>query len=398
MRALVFGMMGTGQTTIHNPLASLDTQAMIQAVRHFGADVHVLEDRVHIQGVAGRPGSVEDVIDAKNSGLVLRLMGALAALIPSYTIITGDASIRHRRLALPLLSGLEQLGAFATSSRLDGFAPIIVRGCMQPGVVVLDGEDSQPVSALLIATAFLEGETKIKVLNAGERPWIDLTLSWLDRLQIKYKREGYLLYTLMGGASYEGFHYVVPADFSSMAYPLVAALITGSELILDHLDFIDAQGDKKLIPILQQMGAKIEIEERRVVVKKSRLRGCVIDANDLVDAVPILAVLGCYAEDRLEIRGAAIARKKESDRLSSITQELQKMGAKIEEREDGLIVSPTQLQGASLFSHDDHRIALSLAVAALGAKGGSVINCVDCIHKTYPTFCKDLQKLGAEIA
>ena len=199
-------------------------------------------------------------------------------------------------------------------------------------------------------------------------------LESLDRLQIGYIRKDYTHFTLFGSAAYAGFEYTVPADFSSAAFPLVAALITGSELILDNLDFTDAQGDKKLISVLQTMGANIEIEEKCVRVKKSKLHGCCIDVNDFVDAIAVLSVVACFAEGTTEILGGAVARYKESDRIAAISTELKKMGAKIEERADGLIITGARLQGAKLFSHHDHRIALSLAVAALGAKGVQRLN------------------------
>ena len=390
LRAIIFGLMGKGKTVIHNPLISSDTEAALRVICHVGAKVQRYEGRIEIEGVAGKLKPAEDVLDVQNSGILLRFMAALSALNPTYTVFTGDASIRKRRPMLPLLNGLRQLGAFAESTRGDGFAPILIRGPMKAGKLSIHGEDSQPVSALLIATSFLNGPSEIEVINPGERPWIDLTISWLDRLQISYKRNGYTQFTLSGAAAYDGFEYTVPADFSSAAFPIAAALVTGSELILENLDFTDAQGDKKLISVLQQMGADIEIGKRRVVIRKSKLRGCAIDVNDFVDAIAILSVIGCFAEGQTEIRGAKVARHKESDRIAAISTELKKMGAQIEEREDGLLITGSSLKGAELFSHHDHRIALSLAVAALGAKGASTIDAFECVAKTYPTFCHDL--------
>ncbi len=390
LRAILFGLMGRGMTVIHNPLLSSDTEAAMKAIAHFGARVQRHEGRIEIEGVAGKLAPAEDVIDAANSGIILRFVAALAALIPTYTVITGDASIRHLRPVLPLLQGLRQLGAFAESARLDGYAPIIIRGPMKVGKVTMQGVDSQPVSALLIAAAFLQGETEIEVISPGEKPWIDLTLSWLDRLQIRYAREDYTRFKLEGSAAFDGFTYTVPGDFSSAAFPLAAALVTGSEVVLENLDFTDVQGDKKLIAVLQKMGANIEITEKDVIVKKSKLHGCVVDVNDFVDAVPILSVIACFAEGQTEIHGAAIARQKESDRISAVSTELKKMGAQIEERADGLLIANSPLHAAELFSHHDHRIALSLAVAALGAKESSTIDAFECVSKTYPTFCRDL--------
>lgn len=397
LRAILFGLMGKGKTRVDNFLRSTDTQAMIGAVQKLGGRVEVFESRLEIEGVARKLAPATDVIDAQNSGLVLRLVGALSAFLPTYTVITGDLSIRERRPILPLLEGLAQLGAFARTTRGGPFAPILIRGPLMPGRAEISGEDSQPVSALLIAASFLEGKSEIVVTNPGETPWVDLTLSWLDRLGIRYARNAHHHYTLFGGASYEGFSYSVPADFSTASYPIAAALVTGSSLVLKNLDFCDPQGDKQVIEILQRMGASIELDEKRVVVKKSRLQGARIDINPIIDALPLFAVLGCFAETPTEIFGGKASRHKESDRITAIATELRKMGAVIEEREDGLVIFPAKLSAAHLFSHHDHRIALSLAVAALGANGESRIEEAGCIAKTYPTFRADFAEIGASI-
>lgn len=394
LRALIFAMMAKNRSIIYNYLASPDTTAMAQALSHFGSKVIFAEKRITIEP-AFKPAA--QVIDTGNSGQVLRFIGALSALQPTYTVLTGDASICYNRPVTPLLEGLQKLGAFAASSRSDGFAPIIIRGPIQAGKTALDGKDSQPVSGLLIAAAFLEGITEISVTHPGERPWIDLTLHWLDKFNIRYKNDKHEHYTVYGGASYPGFEMNIPGDFSSAAFPIVAALITRSELTLYNLDMKDVQGDKKLIDLLVQMGAKIEIQGTTLTVRKnSRLIGTKIDVNDLIDALPILAVVGCYTEGMTEIVNGEIARSKESDRITAIRKELQKMGAHIEEKRDGLVIHPSPLLGAKLSSHHDHRIALSLAVAALAAQGESEIENIQCIAKTYPHFIRDFQAIGAK--
>jgi 3-phosphoshikimate 1-carboxyvinyltransferase len=400
LRAILFGLMGKGKTVVRNFLASPDTEAMIAAVRALGAQVNVFPDYLEITGVAGQLHPAENVIDSGNSGQVLRFVGALAALSPTYTVITGDHSIRHNRPVQPLLDALHELGAFAISSRLDGYAPILIKGPLKPGKTTLSGADSQPVSGILIAASFLPGPSEITVTNPGEKPWIDLTLSWMDRLNLSVKNDNYERYTVAGHGAYKGFEVDIPSDFSSAAYPIAAALVTDSELTLHHIDMQDVQGDKKLIDVLIEMGAKIEIDaaKKTLTVKKgSRLRGMKVDINDFIDAITILAVIACFAEGTTEIVNAAIARKKESDRIHAIATELQKMGAHLKETPDGLIVHASPLKGAHLKSYHDHRLVLSLSVAALGAKGESHIEGIECIAKTYPTFAKDFQSIGANI-
>jgi 3-phosphoshikimate 1-carboxyvinyltransferase len=400
LRAILFASMANGTSEIRNFLHSPDATSMIEAMRSFGASIEITADLLRVRGLAGKLGAAENVIDSGNSGQVLRFVGALAALCPSYTVLTGDHSIRHNRPVQPMLEALSQLGAFAVSSRLDGYAPIIVRGPMQPGHAHLSGEDSQPVSGLLIATAFLPGKSTIEVSNPGEKPWIDLTLYWMQKMGIEISHQNYARYTVAGSAQFDSFSLLIAGDFSSAAFPIAAALVTNSELMLANIDMHDCQGDKKLIDILKQMGAKIEIDEDKQTLrvrKDSTLHGMRIDVNDLIDATPILSVIGCFAEGTTEIVGASIARKKESDRLHAMATELKKMGAAIEERPDGLVISKSALHGGHLSSWRDHRIAMSLSVAALGASGKSLIEGTECIAKTYPSFAHDFRAVKADI-
>jgi 3-phosphoshikimate 1-carboxyvinyltransferase len=193
----------------------------------------------------------------------------------------------------------------------------------------------------------------------------------------------------------------VPGDFSSAAFPIAAALITNSTLTIGNIDFRDCQGDKELISVFQQMGASItiDVDNSTLQVKNhfSPLKGILIDINSMIDALPILAVVACFAESETVIRNAAIARHKECNRLSSIAIELHKMGASISETEDGLIIRPSRLVGTTVFSHNDHRIAMALTCAALGATGQTTILDVHCISKTFPSFLHDFTAINARI-
>lgn len=394
LRAILFAALGKGKSVVHHYLSSTDTESMIHACRLFGADIEVFSEKLEIHGSLFTHAT--DVIHAGNSGIVLRFGTALGALCPHPVVVTGDHSIKYQRPMKPLLDGLTQLGVKTLSMRGDHLAPVIVQGPIRSGKAVVEGEDSQPVSALLIASSFAEGPIELEVRNPGERPWVNLTLSWLDRLGIAYAAKDNH-YRLPGQSRYEGFHYQVPGDFSSAAFPLVAALITQSELTLTNLDKKDPQGDKELIAVLQKMGAAIEVEENSLHVKKGKLSGIVVDINDCIDAITILAVVGCFAEGETRIYNGRVAKQKECNRIGCIAQELRKMGAKITETEDGLIIQKSALKGAVVDSHQDHRMALSLAVAGLAAEGKTTVTSVDCVAKTFPTFKRDFNALGANI-
>jgi len=401
LRAILFAALGKGSSEVHHFLHSPDATAMIAAMRAFGATIDVGADCLHIHGIHHTLKAADNVIDAGNSGQVLRFVGALAGLSPFCTVITGDHSIRHSRPAKPLLDALTQLGATALSSRLDGYAPLIIKGPMQSGKAHFSGEDSQPVSGMLIATSFLHGKTILEVSNPGETPWIDLTLHWLKKCGICIAHQEYKHYTVPGNAHIEGFKASIPGDFSSAAFPIAAALVTRSELLLHNIDMDDIQGDKKFIEVVIGMGAKIDIDATKKTLhvhKNSQLQGQTIDVNAFIDAMPILSVIACFAEGTTQITNAAIARNKESNRLHAMATELTKMGAKIAQTPDGLLITSSPvLTGAHMHSWHDHRVAMSLSVAALGAHGESLIDGVECIAKTYPHFAHDLCALGARI-
>jgi 3-phosphoshikimate 1-carboxyvinyltransferase len=398
LRSILFAFMAKGRSHIFHPLYSSDTDAMLRACAFFGGNFRKESHLITIDGVNGEPKAPEDIIDVGNSGQVLRFMGAISAISGYPAVLTGDHSIRHIRPINSLTEGLIQLGVKAFSLKQNGFSPVFIQGPLKSGYAIISGQDSQPVSGLLIAGAFAPGPIEIFVTEPGEKPWVDLTLAWFDRLGISYQRTGHDYFSLPGKTKITSFNYSVPGDFSSAAFPIGAALITESEVILDGLDYNDSQGDKRIIDVLREMGAVIEIDERqkKIVIKKSaRLKGRTIHVNDFIDAVPILAVLACYAEGKTHILGAKNAKKKECDRLSCLTQELRKMGGKIEELPDGLLITPAQLKGATVESYSDHRMAMALAVAGLGAAGKTTIRNLSCVSKSYPDFFLDLKKLGA---
>jgi len=395
MRALIFASLARGISTINSYLHSPDTQAMIAALRLLGIEIEQTEKQLKIPGSDRQLKAASDVIQCGNSGQVLRFVGALSGHLPHYTVLTGDLSIRSRRIVRPLLEGLTQLGAFAVSALDNGYAPLIIKGPIKEGCASIDGADSQPVSALLMTAACAAHPIELHVRNAGEKPWVDLTLHWLHKMGITYQREDYHYYRVEGGKM-EAFTYSVPGDLSSAAFPIGAALATGSPLRIEGWDANDVQGDKKIVPILEKMGASFEVAGNILtVLPHAKLHGCAIDINDCIDALPLLAVLACFAQGQTTIYNAAMARQKESDRIQAIVKELRKMGASIEERDDGVCIEGKTLHGASLEAHADHRLAMALVVAALGAKGPSVVQGADCVKKSYPNFIKDFQGIGA---
>lgn len=401
-RAILFGSLAKGNSTIHFSLNSHDTLAMVEACRLLGAKITVRDQHMKIEGIGGKIHGAEDVINAFNSGIILRFVTAIAALGSQPIIITGDHSVRHQRPMHSLMNSLRQLGVQAISTRGNGFAPIIIQGPLKAGeCLVEDGADSQNVSALLIAGVFAEGTLTLDVKNPGEKPWIDITLDWLKRLGVPYENHQYKKYTVQGIGIYPGFNYSVPGDWSSAAFPLAAAIITQSEIALLNLDPLDLQGDRKIIEIFKEMGAHLAINDKMKIIRihpVDKLKGVTVDINDCIDALPIIAAVACFAEGETRLTNAAVARQKECDRIKCIAAELNKMGAHVQEMPDGLIIKGTSsLNGTTVLSHGDHRTAMALAVAGMRAKGETCINDTDCIRKTYPSFVRDLQTIGVNM-
>jgi 3-phosphoshikimate 1-carboxyvinyltransferase len=400
IRALLFASLAQGESHIKNLLPSPDILAMLSACKACGATIEYENNCAHIIGTNGKIKTPDNIIDAGNSGQVLRFIACLAGLQNHYLVITGDASIRNNRPIKPLLEALPQLGMTCLCLREDDHAPLILKGPFTQHRTTLSGEDSQPVSGLLMALAFHPGTHEIQVRNPGELPWINLTLSWLSRFQIDYTHRDFMHYQITGKEIIPAFDYTVPGDLSSLAYPLVAAILTQSTLCIYNVDLTEPQGDKAIIDVLKKMGAHINIDQNKktlTVHPSGELQGIEIDINDFIDCITILAVVGCFAKGKTKIIGAKIARLKESDRIAAITQELRKMGAHIEEFDDGLTIYKSVLHGATVESHHDHRIAMSLAVAGFASPGETPIRNIDCVQKSFPNFLESMQTIGGKI-
>lgn len=396
-RALIMAALAEGTSHIHRPAISSDWLRATEALERFGAKVTPeAGDAWVVEGSGGRLRTPEDVIDCGNSGIIFRFFTALGSLTPGYTVLTGDESIRHIRPIGPLLEALNQLGAFAVSTKGDGHAPVVVRGPLKGGRATLDGADSQPVSALLIACGMADAPSEVNVTNPGEKPWVGMTLDWLKRCGVEVSPEDYTRYRVRGQSRWNGFNVLIPADWSAAMYPVVAALVVpGSEVHLPNVEWEDCQGDRLVVEVLREMGADIEVSSHGLVARSSELTGRTIDCNDFIDQFMLLAVVGCYAQGETVLTNATVARHKECDRIAAMHHALRAMGADVEERPDGLVVRHSRLHGARLDSLSDHRMVMTLATAGLGASGETLITNIECIRKTFPNFVEQMERVGA---
>ena len=395
IRGIAAGALCHGTATLIAPLESADTRSALEAVKTFGAKVTEAEDRWIIEGTGGRFVNSGRVIDMGNSGTGLRMLSGLAALQDFPITFDGDDSLRTR-LMQGLLESFSQLGAQVTST--GGKCPLTIHGPVKGGRTVADGTTSQFLTALLFSLPLAEGDSEIELAFLNEKPYIDITLSWLDTLGISVEHsEDYLHWHIPGSQQVKSFSRVIAADFSTAAFPLVAGVIAGNGVGIRNLDFNDVQGDKKVFSYLEEMGAKLEYTpELLKIVPGCRLTGKVIDLNETPDALPIMAVAACNADGETRLVNAPQARVKETDRIACMTRELAKMGADVEELPDGMVIRGGKLHGAEVESYGDHRIAMALAIAGLTADGETVINDAECASVTYPAFVKDFTRLGAD--
>jgi 3-phosphoshikimate 1-carboxyvinyltransferase len=403
-RALILAALADGISLIRRPKISSDWHEAVKAMRLYGAQIREIEPEVfQIQGVAGKLQTPEDVINVNNSGTMLVFIAGVAAACPGWTILTGDESLRKlRKITRNFMPPFQELGITVISTKEDGMAPFVFKGKVNGGTAHMDGVGCQPVFSVLIASALSEKPVEIYVDNPGETAYIDLLLYWFARAGLAFDNVGnqHRHYRFPGNPPPRPFDAAIPYEWSAPGYPLLAALITpNSEVTVKGMDLTDPYGDKQMIYILQKMGADIAIEDKVITARTSQLKGLEVDMNALPDQVPTLAVAACFAHGETTIKNALTARWKECDRIAAVCRELKKMGAKITEKEDGLVVHQDgtwQLSGAGIDGYYDHRMVMAFSVAGLGARGETKISDAQMVEKSYDTYIGEMKQAGAD--
>jgi len=377
IRAILIASLADCESIIKKPLLTGDGYSALNAAKAIGAKVEEREDGLHIWGVAGKP-KLAETCDMGNSGTGLNMFTAAAALGNTPIRFDGDDSLRSRPVG-SLLSALEKLGAKVEYHGEQGKPPYTICGPIHASKVEVAGNNSQYLSSLLLVAPFLDDKITIKVKDLAEVPYVKMTLWWLDKMNIKYsanfeKSE----FSITGNQKYSPIDETITGDFSSATFSAVGRDLTNGNVDIRNIDFSDPQGDKGVFEIIEKKLSDI-------------------DLNSMPDALPALSVWATTAKTPTRIFNVAQARIKETDRISCMTKELTKMGAKIEEKEDGMIIYPSKLHGAKVSGHNDHRIVMALALAGMIADGETIIDTAEAAAVTYPTFVEDFRKLGANI-
>ncbi|MEM3702859.1 MAG: 3-phosphoshikimate 1-carboxyvinyltransferase [Candidatus Bathyarchaeia archaeon] len=402
-RAIIAASLSEGTSTIMSPLKCFDTEATIEACRMLGAKIKWKKESLLVVSGFSKPKTPNNIINCKASGSTLRFVTSLCALANGISILTGHRSLRNRPMQ-PLLDALNKLGTKCFSAKNDGKPPIIVLGGGIKGgdTMIVGNISSQFISSLLFATPKAERETKIRIQTPLEsKSYVEMTLDVLKKHGIKIEFSSSCDYfTVPSDQEYMPTNHIIEGDYSAAALLLAAAGITNSKVRITGLKRQTLQGDKTIVNILKEMGVAISVHEDSIEVSGSggKLKPINVDLSDSPDLVPVCAVLACFAEGETIINGVRRLRFKESDRLSALASELGKMGAKIMANSDSLIIrGEGKLHSAHIYPHKDHRIAMACAVAALGAKGETVIYGIECVKKSYPNFVHDLKVLGGKL-
>lgn len=405
-RALMLGAIASGETIIEGLLLGEDPRSTASCFKAMGAEISDLNsEKVIVKGIGlGNLQEPEDVLNAGNSGTTIRLMlGLLASHPGKFFSVTGDSSLRSRPMSR-VIKPLQEMGAQIWGRKGNSLAPLAVSGQQLTGIHYHSPIASAQVkSCILLAGLMANGKTTVTEPALSRDHSERMLRAFGAQLEVDPETNSV---TVFGGAKLQGQTVIVPGDISSAAFWLVAgAIVPGSELLVENVGVNPTRTG--ILDALAMMDADVTLENRREVagepvadlrVKYSKLKGCTIGGDlipRLIDEIPILAVAAAFAEGTTTIKDAAELRVKESDRLAVMASELNKMGAKITELPDGLeITGATPLTGAEVDSYTDHRIAMSLAIAALNANSITTIHRAEAASISYPDFVTTLQAIS----
>jgi len=388
-RAIAASLLADGESLIHNPSYCDDSLAAMSIAVGLGARVEPQVDELKITGSAILK---ESKLNCGESGLAIRMFSPIAALYSAEITLVGANSLKKRPMSM-IEEALNQLGVKCKST--DGFLPLTIRGPLAGGKIEIDGSvSSQLLTGLLMALPLASKDSEIKVRNLKSKPYIDMTIQLLNSFGISIMTSDYNLFRIPGNQKYKPNSYTVEGDWSGGAFLLVAGAING-QLCVKGLRNDSKQSDMAVLKALEIAGAKLTLGEDHIDISRSQLKAFEFNATESPDLFPPLVALASYCKGVSAIKGVTRLIYKESNRANTLKEEFGKMNIKIEIADDMMFVTGGRPQGARVESHDDHRIAMAVAVASLGASGKISIRDSQCVAKSYPHFFEDLRQLGA---
>lgn len=417
-RALVCAALARGTSELTGALDSEDTRVMIESLRKLGIGIEMSDERTRltIRGCAGAPPCSEAELFVANSGTTIRFLTAMLAATGGEYRLDGVARM-HERPIQDLIDPLNQLGGGVQSEQQTGCPPVRIqsRG-IRGGEVRVRGEiSSQFLSGLLMAAPLAQSDLQLTVDGQlVSQPYIDMTLQVMKSFGVTVEgtaksasAEQQPLSAQQPGTSwhftvpaprvYQATRYPIEPDASAASYFWGAAAISGGDVTVRGLNRSALQGDVAFCDCLRQMGCRVEETDEGLRVQGGSLRGVDVDMNGISDTVQTLAAVALFAEGPTTIRGVAHIRHKETDRIGDLARELRKLGADVQELDDGLRITPAALRGAEIATYRDHRMAMSLALVGLRLPGVVILD-PGCVEKTYPRYFKDLEKLSGHFS
>lgn len=402
-RAIISAALANGEkkSKINNLKFSVDIETTVKIMENWGAKITKKESSLEVIGNDGKIVPKKNYIQCNESGSTIRFLIPVGLTSENELIFDGKGKLIDRPLNSYYKIFDDQGIKYEMS---EDKLPLKVNGKLKAGNYEIDGNiSSQFITGLLYALPLLDGDSIIVInKNLESKGYIDLTLEILKLSGIKIKNNDYKSFEIKGNQEYKYFDYTVEGDYSQVAFWIVAGIISANkdnEIKCLHLNKYSLQGDKAIIEIVQKMGAKLEIFDDYVIVKPSKTKGTIIDVSQCPDIAPILTVLGALSEGETKIINAERLRIKESDRIISIKTELNKIGAEVEEVGDSLVIQgvDTFEGGVEVSAWNDHRIAMSLAIASIRCKNEIVIDEAESVKKSYPHFWDDFEKMGGQI-
>ena len=390
-RALIMASLADGKSILNNFLQCEDTHYTSKALKQLGIKIEPQGNDLIVYGRGGSfdRDSDQDKLFLGNSGTSYRLLLSLVALARGTYTITGIERMCERPIG-DLVRALQDLGVKISYLGRDKYPPVSIMadGILGGKIEISGGKSSQYISSLLIAAPYAEQDVEIEVIgNLVSKPYIDITINEMMRFGIDLYRDGYEKFKISAGQKYKAGTYAIDGDLSTAAYFWAASAVTGGQVTTENVNPLKThQGDIALLDIFRKMGCSVKIEDDRVNIKGGPLKGINVDMSEIPDMVPTLAVVSIFAKGKTHLGNVHHLRFKESDRLSSLTQELGKLGAKVDELDDGLIIHGGEnFVGATIDPHDDHRLAMSMAIAGLRIPGIYITN-ETCVNKSCPGF------------
>ena len=391
-RALAAALLAHGRTTLRGIELCSDTRSAISAIEALGATVEIVDDNTLI--IEGGLSPKLNRLNVGESGLAARLFTPIASLHHGAICVDGEGTLKHRPMAM-MIEPLKELGVEVRDG--GGRLPIEVKGPMRGGRVMVDGSmSSQFITGLLIALPAAERDTTIEVRGAVSTPYIDMTIDTIKRfgVEVMYHEGDYSEFYVEGGQHYKAIDYTIECDWSSAAAIMVAAAIAG-EVTISNISTLSRQADTAICRALERAGASIIIEQDSISVAHRSLEAFTFDATQCPDLFPVLVALAAASDGVSTLYGIKRLRGKESDRAEVLRDENEKLGIdkELDYDEDVMRVVGGDVKRAEVDSHDDHRIAMSLAITGLRLEEELMIKNKECVAKSYPSFFDDIESL-----